>query len=209
MISQLCLFGLLLEGNYFLLVSAAVLGERVPPHITRPRDGSCAPHSLLGTCNPLYHRTWRTQGLSLVPLLLVPSSSALLFFMSSHTPTAAAFSCQEQKQLEMPGDGTVLQAALFTFSPIPQPNTPTQQNLFPFVLPFFPSLGAILADFSQAERWNRCVRVCAHSCLASAVLRELWLYGAVSTQIPMSINCAHSGAVLRKAVTLCFKQRTV
>lgn len=90
MISQLCLFGLLLEGNYFLLVSAAVLGERVPPHISRPRDGSCAPHSLLGTCNPLCHGTLRTQGLSLVPVLLVRNSPALLFVMSSHTPTAAA-----------------------------------------------------------------------------------------------------------------------
>lgn len=91
MISQLCLFGLQLEGNYFLLVSAAVLGERVPPHITRPRDGSCAPHSLLGTCNPLCPGALHTQDMSLVPLLVMPNSPALFFVMSSHTPTAAAF----------------------------------------------------------------------------------------------------------------------
>lgn len=91
MISQLCLFGLQLEGNYFLLVSAAVLGERVPPHITRPRDRSCALHSLLGTCNPLCSGASCTQCLSLVPRLVVSHSPALLLVMSSHTPTAAAF----------------------------------------------------------------------------------------------------------------------
>lgn len=31
---------------------------------------------------------------------------------------------------------------------------------------------------------------------------------AMAVLISMSINCAHSGVLLRKAVTLCFKQRT-
>ena len=96
MISRLCLFGLQLEGNYFLLVSAAVSGEQVPPRITRPRHGSWAPHSLAGTCNPTCHGARCTQVplsqvLSLVPLLMMPSALALLFGISSHSPTAAAF----------------------------------------------------------------------------------------------------------------------
>lgn len=73
-----------------MLVSAAVLGERVPPHISRPRDGFCAPHSLLGTCSPPCHGALCTQGLSPVSLLVVPNSPALPFVMSSHIPTAAA-----------------------------------------------------------------------------------------------------------------------
>lgn len=176
MISQLCLFGLQLEGNYFLLVSAAVLGERVPPHITRPRNGSCAPHSLLGTCNPPCHSALCTQGLSLVSLLMVPNSPALLFVMSSHTPTAAAFrgsvvknrsiwKCQMGQCGRLPSLPSFLSSLSLTHL--------SSRIYFPLCY-FFSSLGAISAHFSQGERWNRCGRVCALSCLASAVLRDLW-----------------------------------
>lgn len=56
----------------------------------------------------------------------------------SHCCCLQRLSCQEQKHLEMPEDGIILQAALFTFfSPIPQPNTPILQNLLAFVLSFF------------------------------------------------------------------------
>lgn len=177
MISQLCLFGLQFEGNYFLLVSAAVLGERVPPHITRPRDGSCAPHSLLGTCNPPCHGALCTLGLSLVSLLVVPSSPALLFVMSSHTPTAAAFRDSVVKNRNIWKCQKTGQFCRLPFLPSFLPSislTHLSSRIYSPLCYLFSSLGAILAHFSQGERWNRCGRVCGLSCLASAVLRELW-----------------------------------
>ena len=75
----------------------------------------------------------------------------------------------------MPGDGTILQDAIFAFfSSISEPNRPIQQSLFPSVFPFFQFWGYFGTCCGQAERPSGCGRACALTCFVSTVLTDKW-----------------------------------